>query len=195
MANAAAKKAAAGTNETTRCTQDFLYTVCSHISFSFYFAARSATASSYKPILIGINIIYILLKAANWQQALKGWQVVGSVIVWILQYAAYKGILESSETHVASSSDMAGGMWLDLLGLVVVVQLGTAAISNKFYWLLMIVPPFGLWKLYSTFKKSMPGGNESSQQSGGAVAVDDKTNQDKDEKRRKRAERRRQKWS
>ena len=97
----------------------------------------------------------------------------------------YQGILDSSETHV-HKEQLAGGIYLDLLGLTVVVQLGTALWSNKVYWLLAIVPPYGLWTLYTTFKGSMPS------------EIDNDTfeaSEEKADKRQKRAERRRQKRS
>jgi hypothetical protein len=137
--------------------------------------------------------VYILLRAAYWEEAIRFWHVLGTLIVWILQYIAYQGILVSSgETATTTcnnnSTDLAGGVFLDLLGLTIVVQFGTALWSTKVYWLLAIVPPMGLWKLYNSFQSmySMPGA---------ATTPAEETSDEKTDKRRKRSERRRQKWS
>ena len=95
---------------------------------------------------------------------------------------------------------LAGGASLDLLGLLTVVQYGSVLISEKFYWLLSIIPVWGGWKIYSTFFGSKGvasglmggGGGDSTMDNNGN---NDTTDKAADEKRQKRAERRRQKWS
>ena len=151
--------------------------------------ARSATASTYTPLLIGINVVYILLRAAHWKEATQGWHIFGALILWILQYIAYKGILASSETF-SNSKDLVGGLYLDLLGLTVLVQFGTALWSSRVYYLLAVVPPVGLWKLYTTLRSSIPGAGMHQPDT-----PPNETSDEKADKRRKRAERRRQKWS
>lgn len=44
-----------------------------------------------------------------------------------------------SNTQTAA---LAGGASLDLLGLVIVIQYGTILVSNKFYWLLVVIPMY-----------------------------------------------------
>lgn len=123
-----------------------------------------------------------------------------------LSYISYKGILEDHANTIPSkgkglsqSEALAGGASLDLLGLVVVVQFGSIFISTKLYWLLICIPIWGCYKLYTTFfgaKGAMSGimGNADSTPAtteGVDTVVAEKSN----EKRQKRAERRRQKWS
>jgi hypothetical protein len=139
--------------------------------------------------------LYVLLRAANWQQAIHAWQLVGSITLWILQYVSYQGILDDASTFSSNNNGdaLAGGKYLDLLGLTIVIQFGTALWSNKFYWLLCIIPPVGLWTLYSTLKGSMPGssdGNGTKQDAATPSESEEVTN-----RRQKRAEQRRQKLS
>jgi hypothetical protein len=144
-----------------------------------------------------MNCAYILLRAAYWEQATQFWHVCGTLVTWILQYVAFHGILSSSEIEISkqrqsSTTDLAGGVFLDLLGLTLLVQFGTALWTSKVYWLLALVPPVGLWKLYSSFQSSMqPGAGQSTT----PTAVEETNHDEKMDKRRKRSERRRQKWS
>lgn len=173
MANAAAKKAA---------------------------AARSSTSSTYLPIVLIINVVHFLLRLRN---SLNRFQLVMTLVLWILTAFAYRGIVEDAATQGGSKSDkIAGGASLDLLGIVVLVQFGSVLYSDKFYWILAVpLPLWGLWRLYSTVRSVSPG-NDDGQSRGwfqGRKRTNDveMTKEEKDlaEKRRKRAERRRQKWS
>ena len=47
---------------------------------------------------------------------------------------------------------LAGGASLDLLGLVIVIQYGSIFVSNKFYWLLVMIPIYAAYKMYTTFR-------------------------------------------
>lgn len=90
---------------------------------------------------------------------------------------------------------------MDLLGLVVIVQYGTIFISTKLYWLLLIIPIWGCYKLYTTFFGGSKGGGlgglmgGSSNQMGNDNGKEQAIDPQLAEKRQKRAERRRQKWS
>ncbi len=94
---------------------------------------------------------------------------------------------------------LAAGASLDLLGLVVLVQYGSCLISSKFYWLLLLIPSYGGWKLYRTFSSGLSGfagvkpqnqlAESNLEPMGGDVA------DEAADKRKRRAERRRQKWS
>ena len=91
MANAAAKTPAAGTLSSSILS---ITSCCiTHILAFVFFLARNSTAATYKPILLGINGFYLLLRAAYWQQAIQTWQVIGTLTIWMLQYIAYQGIL------------------------------------------------------------------------------------------------------
>lgn len=131
----------------------------------------------------------------GWDSIFALWSAVGSVTLWALQWFAYVGILDDSENTSGNKEALVGGASLDLLGLTWLVQFGTVLWTPKMHWLLAILPPWGAWKLYSTFK----GG--SSSLFGGASAQSTPSNpkegvtDEKDAKQKKRAERRRQKWS
>lgn len=177
MANAAAKKAA---------------------------AARASTSSTYLPIVYIINAIYFGLRVVLRWSTFDRFQIAMSLILWILTFVAYRGIVEDSATNQNSKS-LAGGASLDLLGVVVLIQFGSVLWSDNFYWILAgPLPAWGVWRLYSTVKgMSSPsadsnfGGGGSGFFGGGANQEAEDKEEDKDlaEKRRKRAERRRQKWS
>ncbi len=112
---------------------------------------------------------------------------------------SYKGIVEDHANTIpkgkgGTGEALAGGASLDLLGLVSVVQYGSVLASTKMYWLLVLIPIWGAWKLYSIFKGGVggmyPDGTMPTDES--AVSDDyEKSNA----KKQKRAEKRRQKWS
>eukprot|EP00543_Licmophora_paradoxa_P012596 CAMPEP_0202477460 /NCGR_PEP_ID=MMETSP1360-20130828/93954_1 /ASSEMBLY_ACC=CAM_ASM_000848 /TAXON_ID=515479 /ORGANISM="Licmophora paradoxa, Strain CCMP2313" /LENGTH=170 /DNA_ID=CAMNT_0049104705 /DNA_START=13 /DNA_END=525 /DNA_ORIENTATION=+ len=170
MANAAAKKAA---------------------------AARASANSTYQPIFLGINAVYILLRLGS----LSGytiWSYLGIVALLGFNAACYFGILDSAESHRPTDKALIGGVWLDIVALVWLVQFGTAVITPKFYYLLLILPPWGAYKMYGMFrgaKDTFMGGGGGG---GGGSQQDDEPEQISDEtklKREKRADRRRKKWS
>ena len=113
-----------------------------------------------------------------------------------LSYVSYSGVVGNHGNHDFKNSNasdaLAGGVFLDMLGLVTVVQFGTLLLSNSFYWLLLLIPIVGGFKLYRTVKGGLPGmpNASSAASSDGSVQL----SQEVKEKRQKRAERRRRKW-
>ena len=173
--------------------------------FSFsYCLAREAAATTYFPLVVALNLGYIFLRIIYQWNTVTVYHMVITIALIGLSYISYKGILEDHANTIkgkGKSDALAGGASLDLLGLVTVVQYGTAIFSEKLYWLLGIIPLWGGWKLYTTF---FGGGSKVGKngfmpnQMGGNVNEDasDPTSLEKaNEKRQKRAERRRQKWS
>ena len=162
--------------------------------------AKQTAANTYKPGLLVINAIYIFVYVlCRWEAYSSSWaNIAGSVLLLGLTWYAYVGILEDSSAATKSdkyndgsgSKDLAGGSSLDLLGLVVVIQLGTAFVSSAFYWLLVVLP---VWYGYSGYKmlQGFMGGGASNQAESGEYEIDAATK----ERREKRAERRRQKWN
>lgn len=133
--------------------------------------------------------------------------MLATVALLGLSFVSYKGILEDHAKNAPggkNSDALAGGAALDLLGLITLVQYGTILVSAKFYWLLLIIPVWGGWKIYTTF---FGGGNKSegndaasafpSGNAGGNPnsELDKAASERADAKRQKRAERRRQKWN
>ena len=189
MANAAAKKAA---------------------------QARAAASATYFPIVAGLNVIHLLIRLYQWDAfASSRSNIVLNALLIGLTAFAYKGILDDhaesaskSTTKVVgggkSNEKLAGGASLDLLGLVVLVQFGSALVSDKFYWILAILPFWGAYKIYQMVygaKNLMGGGNGGGGGSGfGSMAPSmapsagmDGTTDAAEERRKKRAERRRMK--
>jgi len=150
-------------------------------------------ASFYKPLLIGINIVYVILQytlgAGFANLGLSDYLAILAILA--LQMYAYIGILDSAaHHHKTSDKSLVGGSNLDLLAITCVIQFGTLLISRKFYYLLALVPVWAACSLYKTFF----GGKDSNK--AGTAAADAAGDDSKQtERRQKRAERRRQKWS
>lgn len=144
------------------------------------------------------------------------WNIGCMILTWGLQIFAYFGILDQAENANATTtttttaagggkkksgnkSDLVGGIHLDLLGLTLVIQFMTVLHSTRWNWLLLIVPIYGGWMLYTTFYGNSGTGSSgsnsrsSSRQTGNDD--DDETAAASKAKREKRAEKRRQKWS
>lgn len=153
--------------------------------------ARQQAASTYLPIFIGINVVYILLllgKGIN--QFLNFWDIAGVLGVWGMQYFAYTGILDNAANRKPGDKSLVGGSSLDLLGVTVLVQFTAVLWSAKAYWVLLCVPIYAAYSLYYTFM-----GESGSK--GGPVPTAPTESTEEDEalnsRRQKRSERRRQK--
>jgi len=186
MANAAAKKAA---------------------------QARAAASATYRPLVGGINIIHLLIRLYQWDDfASSRTNIVLNALLLVLTVFAYKGILDDHAESASSSTTkvvgggrahekLAGGASLDLLGLVVLVQFGSALISDRFYWILAILPVWGAYKIYkmASGAKDLMGGGSGGGGGYGSMAPatsamgNGGTTDAADERRKKRAERRRMK--
>ena len=153
-------------------------------------AARASSSSTYFPIVALINCIYVLFRVILHWETYNKFQVSISILLWSLTIFAYQGILQDAAVNSSNSKKLTGGEYLDLLGLVVVVQLGTVFISDTFVYLLIILPFWGGWKLYKMYKSfSNPFGTDDERMK------ENKSDEDEELKarRQKRAERRRQK--
>ena len=170
-------------------------TVCKSAPKTCCCVAKAAAAQTYNPILIVTNVLYLFLllgRQRSQSEMETHWSFwLGMVLTWALQAYSYVGILDHAETHTANDK-LVGGAHLDLLALTWAIQFGTVLWTPKVYWLLAIIPPWGGWTLYKTFKGAPGGGNSGSDYSAQQQVASDPG---KDEKRKKRAEKRRQKWS
>lgn len=163
-------------------------------------AARASASSFYLPVVLILNIIYVLILVFQ-RDAFTRNRAVLTAIIWALTVFAYNGIVENHATSTSApkktgkaggSDPIAGGASLDLLGLVAVAQFGAVLVSEKFYWLLAVLPLWGAWKGYQMIYgvknslSSMTGGGQ-------AAAEPEKVDEATAERRKKRAEKRRQK--
>lgn len=142
-------------------------------TFSFLTVTSLAKASVekfYKPFLLGVNGIYLLLRyylAPVWDTH----DLISSVesifvllVLFGLQYYAYTGIIEHAVNCASRKNDssLIGGSNLDLLALALIVQFGALLISSKFYYVLAIVAPIwganNLMNTASLFKPPPVGG-------------------------------------
>jgi hypothetical protein len=181
MANAAAKKAA---------------------------AARQGASNIYKPTLLVINLVYIYFRIIrNWDTwTIRPMFMTG--LFWIMTYFCYHGILLDHENMVSVTSSkvvaadgssskqsrLPGGIYLDILALVLLMQFGSLW-KQQLLWLLIIFPFWGGYTLYQTVFKGMIQGMTQSSSSSSTSSASTTEDAAVDEKRRKRAERRRQKWA
>jgi hypothetical protein len=162
--------------------------------------AKQAAAKTYFPIVAGINLLYIFLRFVYYKSSLTTYHACMSLLLVGISFFAYKGILDDHASSCSSGGKgeaLAGGMSLDLLGLAILVQLGSLFASDYFYWLLGLIPIVGGYKLYKTFQGGkeavggfMPDNNAAENARGSNVDNDEAA-----AKRQKRAERRRQKWN
>ena len=213
MANAAAKKAEAGEHGEDvhvfhRDMHDIVLTEFLLLFLSLsarratYTKARLEASSSYLPIILAINGIYLFLRLIYQRSLISVSHLVVTIILVILSVVSYKGILDDHANTISkgkggSGEALAGGASLDLLGLVSVVQYGSVFVSTKIYWLLVLIPLWGGWKLYCIFKGSVGGlfPNGGTTKPTNESAVNDASTEQLNAKKQKRAERRRQKWS
>ena len=202
MANAAAKKAAAGkfglqnsdlaffVLQTRSCDLIFAHVI------NLFITARQSASSTYLPIVAALDLLYLILFAIYKRPSLTIFQCVMSVTLLALSYLSYKGVVDNYANNDfknnKNSDALAGGAYLDMMGLVSVVQFGSVLLSDKFYWLLLLIPIVGGLKIYKTVKGGMPGmpNATAAAPSAGNGHVSEKDN----ERRQKRAERRRRKW-
>lgn len=163
MANAAAKKAA---------------------------AAKKGATNLYFPLILSLNVIHFLLIYSLSSQSFTKTRVFISIVEWVGTYVSYQGILNDAEVGKLTRESkkdnvLAGGMYLDVLGLILFVQYGSIFIGGFLDWLLLIAPAiYGLMKWMK--KPSSSAGEKVEEQ-------DEGLKKDLEERRRKRAERRRQK--
>ncbi len=112
------------------------------------------------------------------------------MVEWVGTYISYQGILNDAEIGKLSrgsktdNNALAGGIYLDILGLIVFVQYGSIFIGQYIDWLLVIAP--AIYGLVKWLSKSSDGEEKVEEQ-------DDGIKKELEERRRKRAERRRQK--
>ena len=113
--------------------------------------------------------MYIFLRFIYQWNTVTVTQSLGAICLLALSYIAYKGVIEDHANNNSNNiimakqggknkysntqtAALAGGASLDLLGLVIVIQYGTILVSNKFYWLLVVLPMYAAYKIYTTFK-------------------------------------------
>lgn len=160
-------------------------------------AASAAAAKLYRPLIIGIDVMYCLMR---WQRNGFDISLLEGVFLFCilgLQYFSYVGIIENAVNRSSSDKSLVGGSSLDLLGATVVIQFGSFFFSKRFYWLLFAIPPWGAWSVYRTFtgRKEPAGGQGGAAASASQLGTGNATMKAESDRREKRAERRRQKWS
>jgi hypothetical protein len=160
--------------------------------------ARQAASSSYFPIIVAINGGYLFLRLVYQRSLISVTHLLATIVLLILSSVSYKGIVEDHANtipkgKVGAGEALAGGASLDLLGLVSMVQYGSVFVSTKMYWLLVLIPIWGAWKLYSIFKGGV-GGMFPNGKMPTESAVNDNNAEISNAKKQRRAEKRRQKW-
>jgi len=152
----------------------------------------------YRPLLLVTNGLYLVLRffvvttdggVAAFLR--RDWPLIG---VAAAQWYAYHGILDQSAQHRKqqdAAKRLVGGSHLDLLFVAVAVQYGALLWSRRVYAVLLLLPVWAAYGVYTTFRG---GGSKPA-----AAAPNNDRNfaadEDTTHKRQKRAEKRRQKWS
>jgi len=172
MANAAAKKAA---------------------------IARKQAKSFYQPAIVIANLLHIALTCFHNTNGsiFDTSNIIWMCVQWALTYFAFTGILDEAESTTGSNSDsknLAGGIYLDLLGLVVFTQFAGIYLSPIMRWLLVVaLIAYGAMKLWGFMGFGGGGKDESGTDGSGKSEGDSVDAKELAERRRKRSERRRQK--
>ena len=164
-------------------------------------AAKKGATNLYFPLILSLNLIHLFLIYTLSSQSFTKTRIFITSIEWAGTYIAYQGILNDAEvgklTRERSSGSgskggdnnapLAGGIYLDVLGLIVCVQFGSIFIGSFIDWLLIVAPAiYGLMKWMNKPSSSASAADGSEEQ-------DEGSKKDLEERRRKRAERRRQK--
>jgi hypothetical protein len=182
MANASAKKSAAGKHAMVPCIffsvslvsylhaillihdsffDDILLNLYSLLLLSITLA-RQAAAEFYQPFLFCVNVVYAIVRYWKDGWHITWWGYVGLALLGALQAWSYQGIIDhAQQPRSAKDTALVGGASLDVLGLVLVVQFGTVLLSYQLYWLLLVIPLWGLSKLYSTVRGFGLGGGSN----------------------------------
>jgi SRP-independent targeting protein 2/TMEM208 len=150
-----------------------------------FISARQATGSFYRPFLLLVNGAYLALvyylrysststatsttataTATTGNVPSTVSLAVATLAIWVVQYLCYQSILDDAAlkqpSTSSSSSSLAGGIALDLLAFVIVVQFAALLWSTKAYWGLWVVPLAMAWQLYKTIRASIPPTSSSS---------------------------------
>lgn len=164
-------------------------------------AAKKGATNLYFPLILSLNLIHLFLIYGLSSQSFTKMRIFITFIEWVGTYIAYQGILNDAEVGKLTrersgagsgskggdnNAPLAGGIYLDVLGLIVFVQYGSIFIGKFLDWLLIVAPAiYGLIKwMNKPSSESANNGNEEQ---------DEGMKKNLEERRRKRAERRRQK--
>ena len=177
----------------------------------FLTAAKDATAKTYVPIVIGVNVVYVVLLVLGfssssssqydgfWPYEGTKFGLLGMLVTWLQQGYAYVGIIDHAAKSTAPrSTDLVGGIYLDLLMATIVTQFLSLFHTQEWFYITIVgVPLVGLYKLYHTFYGSTSAENTKKKNTTHAAPADDDNEVDPTQqaKRERRAAKRRQKWT
>lgn len=122
---------------------------------------KASAVSFYQPLLLGINVFYVILRWFLLGSTVTLRTVVVLTVLASLQWYAYVGIVDhASSRKKANDTSLVGGSSLDLLAVVLSIQFGALLLTPKFYYLLALLPVWAAHSLYSAFfgtaKKAKP---------------------------------------
>jgi hypothetical protein len=160
-------------------------------------AAKKGASSVYLPVLVGFNVIHFLVLYSRGLFVSPSfyYRFFVTLIQGIITYVAYQGILQNSQ-HLNLTKknhrkdELSGGLYLDILGVVMVSQLGGWVFPGYIHMMdsLLIVLPTG-YGVYKWISQKMMNSNHQEFTS----PQDVEAKKALEERRRQRAERRRQK--
>lgn len=146
-----------------------------------------------KPVLIVLNIIYVIIRIVKYASFGK-YDLINSCICWGLTYYSYQGICidyadQAGWSKGSSGAALSGGSSLDLLAFALLVQFGSL-FSGRVWYGLIAIPVVLAYKTYTTVRGALGGmfGTEKSS----AAAEETETNKG-NERTQKRAEKRKTK--
>jgi len=138
---------------------------CSFISCVFFTAAKKATAKTYVPILIGVNILYLGLLVLGFSSSAASPHydgllpyngtklgLLGMLLTWIQQGYAYRGIVDNAASRALAAKRSKGlvvGIHLYSLMATIVTQFLSLFHSQEWFYINLVVVPV-VYKLYKT---------------------------------------------
>jgi hypothetical protein len=128
-------------------------------------SARTAAAAFYRPFLLGLNGVFLLLCYLRFdQQQSNGIRTLSitTAVVWVVQYLCYQTILEDAASSPrqstggtsASGKPLAGGLALDALAVATLAQFVGLLWSPKAYYVLLVLPVGAAWHLLSSMRRT-----------------------------------------
>ncbi|CAM9215968.1 unnamed protein product [Choristocarpus tenellus] len=96
--------------------------------------ASAATAKRYFPIIVAVNVVYVLYRVIYHFRTFDLWHAMGFVGTSAAYYISYKGLVEAAAIGVDG-----GGAYFDVLVVIIVAQL--VSMFTRYGWYIYLVVP------------------------------------------------------
>eukprot|EP00611_Tribonema_gayanum_P013850 TRINITY_DN25085_c0_g1_i1.p1 TRINITY_DN25085_c0_g1~~TRINITY_DN25085_c0_g1_i1.p1 ORF type:complete len:181 (-),score=54.06 TRINITY_DN25085_c0_g1_i1:27-506(-) len=101
--------------------------------------AQAKTTSVYLPLIIAINVIYVLWRGVYHYDSFGKWHKAGLVFTSFMYYLSYRGVVGAVAMGIGN-----GGYYFDLLVLTAVNQI-VCLFTDKGWYIYLMVPAYVLY--------------------------------------------------